>query len=53
LEEKLWAAGISISITDMGDVSGGGNATLEVRSVGASITVVIDGHELQGFVEER
>lgn len=53
LEEKLWAAGISISITDMGDVSGGGNAILDVRSVGASITVVIDGHELQGFVEER
>lgn len=53
LEEKLWAAGISISITDMGDVSGGGNATLEVRSVGAHISVVINGHELQAFVEER
>lgn len=53
LEEKLWAAGVSVSITDQGDVSGGGNPILDVRKVRAIINVVMDGHQLQGMVEKQ
>jgi hypothetical protein len=50
-EEKEWAVGVSITVvTDTGDTSAGGGATLDIDSVNGTAVIMIGDERLTGQV---